>query len=137
MHSTPPYGRVCWRLQNVSSPWLQVARAGIIRMRNRNGWLFPLMVVAAGSVMAFGCIGIAAITGHLPLTRARLNPLGDYMAAPAASIEQAVLPQPQAAAAQPVAVVAVEGRTEATKAVAFQPGKPAAVRKRPSERTLN
>jgi hypothetical protein len=137
MQATPRYGRTSWRLENVSSPWPQVARAGIIRMRNRNGWLFPLMVVAAGSVTAFGCIGIAAITGHLPLTRAGLNPLGDYMAAPAASIEPTVTPQPQAVAAQPVAVVAVEGRAEATKAAAFQPGKPAAVRKRSSERTLN
>src|SRR5690242_10808755 len=38
-------------------------------MRARNGWLFPLMVVAAGSVTVFGCIGIAAITGYLPLAR--------------------------------------------------------------------
>jgi hypothetical protein len=110
-------------------------------MRNRNGWLFPLMVVAAGSVTAFGCIGIAAITGHLALTRAGANPLGDYLAAPASSIEQTieqtVAPQPQAGAAQPVAVVAVEGRTEATKATAFQPGKPVGTRKRASERTLN
>jgi hypothetical protein len=106
-------------------------------MRNRNGWLFPLMVVAAGSVTAFGCIGIAAITGHLALTRAGANPLGDYLAAPASSIEQTVAPQPQAGAAQPVAVVAVEGRTEATKATAFQPGKPVGARKRASERTLN
>lgn len=36
-------------------------------MDSRNSWLFPLMVIAAGSVTAFGCIGIAVITGHLPL----------------------------------------------------------------------
>jgi len=106
-------------------------------MRNRNGWLFPLMVVAAGSVTAFGCIGIAAITGHLALTRAGANPLGDYLAAPEAGIEQTLAPQPSAAAAQPVAVVAAEGRSETTKAIGFQPGKPVVVRKRSSERTLN
>jgi hypothetical protein len=37
-------------------------------MRMRHGWLFPLMVLAASSVTAFGCIGIAAIIGYLPLS---------------------------------------------------------------------
>jgi hypothetical protein len=36
-------------------------------MQRRQGWLFPMMVVAAASMIAFGCIGIAGITGHLPL----------------------------------------------------------------------
>ena len=39
-------------------------------MRARSGWLFPLMVIAAGSVTVFGCIGIAAITGYLPPAKA-------------------------------------------------------------------
>jgi hypothetical protein len=34
-------------------------------MQRRQGWLFPIMVVAATSVIAFGAVGIAAITGHL------------------------------------------------------------------------
>ena len=34
-------------------------------MQRRQGWLFPMMVVAATSVIAFGAVGIAAITGHL------------------------------------------------------------------------
>jgi len=105
-------------------------------MAHRSGWLFPLMVVAAGSVTAFGCIGLAAITGHLPLTRGGMNPLGDYPAAPAASIEQTVTPQPQTTA-QPVAVVVVEGSNEVAKPIAFQPGKAIGARKRSSERTLN
>ena len=37
-----------------------------------------MMVVAAGSVIAFGCVGIAAITGYIPLSRTGPNPLGDY-----------------------------------------------------------
>jgi hypothetical protein len=37
-------------------------------MERRQGWLFPMMVVAAASMIAFGCIGIAGITGHLPLS---------------------------------------------------------------------
>jgi hypothetical protein len=37
------------------------------RMGIRHGWLFPLMVLAAGAVTAFGCVGIAAIIGYLPL----------------------------------------------------------------------
>ena len=104
-------------------------------MAQRSGWLFPLMVVAAGSVTAFGCIGLAAITGHLPLTRGGMNPLGDYPAAPAAIIEQTVTPQPTDA--QPVAVVVVDGPSQGTKPIAFQPGKAVGTRKRSSERTLN
>ena len=45
-------------------------------MRARNGWLFPLMVLAAGSVTVFGCIGIAAITGYLPLAKVTTIPFG-------------------------------------------------------------
>jgi hypothetical protein len=45
-------------------------------MKSRNGWLFPLMVLAAGSVTVFGCIGIAAITGYLPLAKASAFPMG-------------------------------------------------------------
>jgi hypothetical protein len=33
-------------------------------MQRRQQWLFPMMVVAATSVIAFGAVGIAAITGH-------------------------------------------------------------------------
>ena len=105
-------------------------------MAQRSGWLFPLMVVAAGSVTAFGCIGLAAITGHLPLTRGGMNPLSDYPAAPAAIIEQTVTPQPQTNS-QPVAVVVVDGPGEATKPIAFQPGKVVGARKKTSEQTLN
>ena len=104
-------------------------------MAQRSGWLFPLMVVAAGSVTAFGCIGLAAITGHLPLTRGGMNPLGDYPAAPSAIIEQTVTPQPSNS--QPVAVVVVDGPSAATKPIGFQPGKAIGARKRTSEQTLN
>jgi hypothetical protein len=44
-------------------------------MRARNGWLFPMMVLAAASVTVFGCIGIAAITGHLPLAKVSVLPM--------------------------------------------------------------
>jgi hypothetical protein len=46
------------------------ARAGDaeIGMERRQSWLFPLMVVAAGTVTVFGCLGIAAILGFLPLS---------------------------------------------------------------------
>jgi len=43
-------------------------------MERRNGWLFPLMVVAAGSVTALSSIGIAAILGYLPGLRGSLEP---------------------------------------------------------------
>ena len=35
----------------------------------RQSWLFPLMVVAAGTVIMFGCLGIGTIVGVLPLSR--------------------------------------------------------------------
>jgi len=47
-------------------------------MQRRHGWLFPMMIIAAGSVTVFGCVGIAAIMGYIPLSRTGPNPLGDY-----------------------------------------------------------
>ena len=38
-------------------------------MERRQTWLFPLMVVAAGTVTVFGCLGIAVILGFLPRAR--------------------------------------------------------------------
>ena len=38
-------------------------------MERRQSWLFPLMVAAAGTVTGFGCLGIAAIIGFLPLSQ--------------------------------------------------------------------
>ena len=37
-------------------------------MERRQSWLFPVMVAAAGTVMGFGCLGIAAILGFMPLS---------------------------------------------------------------------
>ena len=95
-------------------------------MGSRNGWLFPLMVLAAGSVTAFGCIGIAAITGHLSLVRGTANPLGPDPSAPP-PIEQLATPVAETDSASPVAVIAQEG--PATKAVAPQAGKSVTTRK--------
>ena len=47
-------------------------------MQRRHGWLFPMMIIAAGSITVFGCVGIAAIMGYIPLSRTGPNPLGDY-----------------------------------------------------------
>jgi hypothetical protein len=44
-------------------------------MQRRQGWLFPMMVVAAAAMIAFGCIGIAGITGRLPLAPPATGPL--------------------------------------------------------------
>jgi hypothetical protein len=106
-------------------------------MVTRNGWLFPLMVVAAGSVTVFGCIGIAAITGYLPLARGGMSPLGDYPMVPGLIIEQALVPQAQDAPTKPVAVVAVDGSPGTTKAIELHVDKPVGMRKRMSERTVN
>jgi hypothetical protein len=96
-------------------------------MGPRNGWLFPLMVLAAGSVSAFGCIGIAAITGHLSLVRGTVNPLGPDPAPPPA-MEQVATPVAETDTARPVAVIAQEG--PGAKAIPLQPGKPGSTRKR-------
>jgi len=55
-------------------------------MERRQGWLFPLMVAAAGTVTVFGCLGIAAIVGFLPL----LTPDWQASAPPAASYYDAL-----------------------------------------------
>lgn len=46
-------------------------------MESRSRLVFPLMVAAALSVVVFSGIGVAAITGSLPLARAG-NPAGDF-----------------------------------------------------------
>jgi hypothetical protein len=100
-------------------------------MKQRRGWLFPLMVLAAGSVTAFGCIGIAAITGYLPLSRATTNALGDYPNVPSTSLEQAVAPRAQVVqAADPVvAIVATENGNANAKAMQLQADKQPGARK--------
>ncbi len=46
--------------------------------------LLPLLTIAAvASVVAFSSIGIAAITGHLPIARSSLNPFSAFGGAPA------------------------------------------------------
>jgi len=108
---------------------------GNTEMVSRNGWLFPLMVVAAGSVTAFGAIGIAVITGYLPLARG-VKALGDYPPGPA-GFEQTAASQVPGDPRQPMAVVAVEQRSGSTKVMEFQPDKPVAVPRRTPERTVN
>jgi hypothetical protein len=36
-----------------------------VRPQQQGSWLFPLMVVAATCVVAFGALGVAVVTGHL------------------------------------------------------------------------
>ena len=49
-----------------------------IRPRQNGSWLFPVMVVAAASAVAFGCLGLAFITGHLR-TAPGQQPPGDAL----------------------------------------------------------
>jgi len=51
-------------------------------MQRRQGWLFPMMVVAAASMIAFGCLGIAAITGRLMLPPMAPAPLDEAAGRP-------------------------------------------------------
>ncbi len=45
-------------------------------MERRQSWLFPLMVVTAGTVTVLGCLGIGAIVGFVPLSRLDGPPSG-------------------------------------------------------------
>ncbi|MEO8037835.1 MAG: hypothetical protein ABI794_03650 [Betaproteobacteria bacterium] len=47
-------------------------------MQTRSRLLFPLMVVAAVSVVVFSGIGLAAITGHLRLGHGGANPATEF-----------------------------------------------------------
>jgi hypothetical protein len=70
-------------------------------METRHGWLFPLMVLAAGAVTVFGCIGIAAIIGYLPLSPPAAPALGiEPIAGLPLTASQAGLKAPSPAQAQ-------------------------------------
>ena len=49
-------------------------------MERRQNWLFSLMVAAAGSVIVFGCLGIAAILGYIPVLQSSANPAAELVA---------------------------------------------------------
>ena len=99
-------------------------------MKARNGWLFPLMVLAAGSVMVFGCIGIAAITGYLPLAKVSAMPFGEPVAAPNAEpVALSLSTQPDHAMALATVPAHADGGASHP---GDQPAKPPAARKKPS-----
>jgi len=107
-------------------------------MKARNGWLFPLMVLAAGSVTVFGCIGIAAITGYLPLAKASALPMGttaivDTLEAMAPSLNQ-LDPHKTLAVANTGAHAGTDAQvaTDGGEPVTAEQSKAAAVRKKPS-----
>jgi len=107
-------------------------------MKARNGWLFPLMVLAAGSVTVFGCIGIAAITGYLPLAKASALPMGttaivDTLEAMAPSLNK-LDPHKTVAVANTGAHAATDApvATDGGEAVTAEQSKAGAVRKKPS-----
>ena len=52
-------------------------------MDQKNRLLRVLTIAAAASVVTFSSIGIAAITGHLPIARSSLNPFSAFGGAPA------------------------------------------------------
>jgi hypothetical protein len=99
-------------------------------MKARNGWLFPLMVLAAGSVTVFGCIGIAAITGYLPLAKVNATPLGEPLAA--RSIEARPTVSPLAPHSSVVLSNAGGGHPDSTARAEDPEEKLAAERKKPT-----
>ncbi len=59
-------------------------------MNDQNNPVFkPLVAAAAISVLAFSGIGVAAITGHLSITHARLNPFYSFSKSAASGLIQA------------------------------------------------
>jgi hypothetical protein len=60
---------------------------------SKNRFFIPLIAAAAVSVIAFGGIGVAAITGHLSIAHSNLNPFSGFSKAPASLVElSAALP---------------------------------------------
>ena len=58
-------------------------------MNDQNNRVFkPLVAAAAISVLAFSGIGVAAITGHLSITHARLNPFYSFSKSAASGLIQ-------------------------------------------------
>ncbi len=55
----------------------------------KNAWIPSLVVAAAISVIVFSSIGVAAITGHLRITHARINPFSNFNSLPSSGIIQA------------------------------------------------
>ena len=53
----------------------------------RNRFFIPLIAAAALSVIAFGSIGVAAITGNLSIAHSNLNPFSGFSKAPADLIQ--------------------------------------------------
>ncbi len=60
----------------------------------KNRLLLPLIIAAACSVVAFGGIGVAAITGHLSITHANLNPFSSFNKFPSSGLIQAPVVSP-------------------------------------------
>ena len=60
-------------------------------IEHRNHFFIPLIAVAAISVVAFGGIGIAAITGHLSIAHSNLNPFAGFSKAPANLVQAPVV----------------------------------------------
>jgi outer membrane lipoprotein SlyB len=56
---------------------------------HKNPFLKPLVIAAALSVISFGGIGVAAITGHLSITHSKLNPFSSFGKFPVSGIIQA------------------------------------------------
>jgi hypothetical protein len=96
-------------------------------MEPRHGWLFPMMIVAAGSVTVFSCLGIAAITGYVPLSRTGPNPLGDYalpsavMVSPESDLATPRLAQADVATSGPLATRAPAGARTANPGTVSAP----------------
>ena len=57
--------------------------------KTENPALTPLLVAATISVLAFSGIGVAAITGHLSITRSTLNPFSSFSNSAASGLIQA------------------------------------------------
>ena len=67
-----------------------------VKVQERNSWLFPVMVFAAAGMVAFGCIGIVAISAELSRDSAANKTFASSQEMPAAAAQTGAINPPPA-----------------------------------------
>lgn len=71
-----------------------------VKVQERNSWLFPVMVFAAAGMVAFGCIGIVAISAALSRDSAANKAFVSAQESPVMAQPDAAQPSPAAGEAK-------------------------------------
>jgi hypothetical protein len=106
-----------------------------LNMEPRSSWLFPLMVAAAGSVMAFGCFGIAVIMGYLPYSHGGSQV--DQMISHPTPLDVPAIAAPAASSAPLIAIVTGVGHADIGDGMQLQTDKPVVNRMKISPPLVN